>query len=76
MAAQIIWVAPPRPGSDVLLALVGAAPGAGVIWRVAQGAGTIAPLADHADDAGQAGARYMCADSVGALVRVEVDFYA
>lgn len=74
--ASVIWMGSPRPGSSVLVMITGAAPGAGISWRVATGSGTVSPISAHADDAGQAGARYNCADAEGATVRVEVDVYA
>ncbi len=71
------FMGPVRVGGGSLVVLAGAPPFAGVVWRLAAGAGTLTPLATHADASGLAGARYDAAGaSAGASIRVEADVYA
>ncbi len=70
------WLGPLREGGEVRIALVGAVPRAGIVWRVAEGAGVLTPLSDRVDEGKIACARYTAAESAGATVRIEADVYA
>lgn len=72
----LVFLGPLHQGGGINVVAAGAGPYAGVVWRVASGAGAITPYTPRADAAGIASARYTCNDAPGEIVRVEVEAYA